>query len=395
MTFTNSGNKYKFAAIQERHNSGRNIVYLRQILKSGKPGAAREYRMYGGEKTAQDVIDRLEKLNPGTRWIAENGENMQVTVTEAVEIKAAVTVTESADAQEVETESDEPATTEASVEEPQVTTFATVEEAWKAANKIFPTDYELDAESSERAGYPIYRSTAEGHWYDHISDLNARLEVNIGNKSINLWIEAKAAQKEKPEETPEAPEEGYVRIEATARKSGETRKYRNYDAFLKDYRFFCGSDSESAEPEFEAVIQTMQRLQTTGATFNVTRGDLDIRFTYYTYKDGGEKLCQQSQAATRLGQKASCLYTRERLTQYNLVVDGSRWNPDETERTVYDALKEGENVGMEMMTSYLDANGIKWGRVSDLRLTWVSHGTDRGTGEDNGGHYIVSALVEE
>ena len=269
---------------------------------------------------------------------------------------------------------------------------STMQEAWNKANELFPTDYELDSESSERAGYPIYRSTADGRWNDHISDLSTRLEVNIGSESINIWI--KAEVEVRAEETPEVPEEGYVRVEATASKTGETRKYRNYDAFLKDYRFFCGSDSESAESEFDFVIQAMQRLQTTGATFNVTRGDLDIRFTYYTYKDGGEKLYQQSQAATRLGQKASCLYTRERLTQYNLVVDGSRWNPDETERTVYDALKEGENVGMELMTSYLDANGIKWGRVSDLRLTWVSHGTDRGTGEDNGGHYIVSAFVE-
>ena len=269
---------------------------------------------------------------------------------------------------------------------------STMQEAWNKANELFPTDYELDSESSERAGYPIYRSTAEGHWYDHISDLNARLEVNIGSESINIWIVAEVEVR--AEETPEVPEEGYVRVEATASKTGETRKYRNYDAFLKDYRFFCGSDAESAEPEFEAVMRTMHRLQTTGATFSVTRGDLEIRFTYCTFKDGGEKLCQQSQAATRLGQKASCLYTRERLTQYNLVVDGSRWNPDETERTVYDALKEGENVGMELMTSYLDANGIKWGRVSDLRLTWVSHGTDGRTGEDNGGHYIVSALVE-
>lgn len=272
---------------------------------------------------------------------------------------------------------------------------STMQEAWNKAREIFPTDYELDSESSERAGYPVYRSTAEGHWYDHISDLNARLEVNIGSESINIWIVAEVeARVEKAEE---APEEGYVRVEATASKTGETRKYRNYEAFLKDYRFFCGNDSESAEPEFEAIIQTMQRLQTTGATFSVTRGDLDIRFTYYTYKDGGEKLHQQSQAATRLGQNAYCTYTRENLTEYNLVVDGSRWNRDETERTVYEALKEGENgteAGMELMTSYLDAHGIKWGRVSDLKLTWYSHGADGRTGEDNGGHYIVSALVE-
>ena len=39
----------------------------------------------------------------------------------------------------------------------------TTAEAWEAANKMFPTDYEKDEGSSQRAGYPVYRSTAEDH----------------------------------------------------------------------------------------------------------------------------------------------------------------------------------------------------------------------------------------
>lgn len=55
------------------------------------------------------------------------------------------------------------------------------EEAWKAADKFFPTDYEKDEESSKNAGYPIFRSTREGDnsW---ISDLGCALELNIQNK---------------------------------------------------------------------------------------------------------------------------------------------------------------------------------------------------------------------
>lgn len=72
----------------------------------------------------------------------------------------------------------------------------TVKDAWELANKLFPTDYIQDTESSQRAGYPIYRSTAEGNdsW---ISDLGNRLEVNIwiedddGVESTNIWIEEK------------------------------------------------------------------------------------------------------------------------------------------------------------------------------------------------------------
>ena len=65
-----------------------------------------------------------------------------------------------------------------------------IKDAWAEANKIFPTDYEHDASRSERAGYPIYYSTANGvnAW---ISDLGNRLEVNLPDgKSVDIWIEA-------------------------------------------------------------------------------------------------------------------------------------------------------------------------------------------------------------
>lgn len=43
--------------------------YLSRILKSGKPGKPSLYETYGREKSAQDVIDRLERLNPGDHWV--------------------------------------------------------------------------------------------------------------------------------------------------------------------------------------------------------------------------------------------------------------------------------------------------------------------------------------
>ena len=48
-------------------------------------------------------------------------------------------------------------------------------EAWEAANKMLPTDYQKDEESSQRAGYPIYRST-EFHLYNgfHLIQRNAK-----------------------------------------------------------------------------------------------------------------------------------------------------------------------------------------------------------------------------
>ena len=43
------------------------------------------------------------------------------------------------------------------------------QDAWDMANRIFPGDYSKDEESSERAGYPIYRSSVE--YYNYICDL--------------------------------------------------------------------------------------------------------------------------------------------------------------------------------------------------------------------------------
>lgn len=45
------------------------IVILRKIRKDGTPGACMKYERIGAEKSAQDVINRLEKFNPGSRWI--------------------------------------------------------------------------------------------------------------------------------------------------------------------------------------------------------------------------------------------------------------------------------------------------------------------------------------
>ena len=67
-------------------------------------------------------------------------------------------------------------------------TVNSVKKAWDKAKEIFPGDYRHDAESSARAGYPIYISTTKGST-DHIGDIGERLEVNIGAESTNIWID--------------------------------------------------------------------------------------------------------------------------------------------------------------------------------------------------------------
>ena len=103
----------------------------------------------------------------------------------------------------------------------------TTAEAWEAANKMLPTDYQKDEESSQRAGYPIYRSTAVDHYNFYICDLNDRLEVNMNGESVNIWIR----EEEQGED---------VEVTVIA-KTGETRTYTTYAAYRKDFRFFWSS----------------------------------------------------------------------------------------------------------------------------------------------------------
>lgn len=70
-------------------------------------------------------------------------------------------------------------------------TVKNIKEAWELAARLFPVDYVLDDARTERAGYPIWHTTAEGvnAW---ISDLTTRLELNYPNGSTeNIWIEQK------------------------------------------------------------------------------------------------------------------------------------------------------------------------------------------------------------
>lgn len=179
---------------------------------------------------------------------------------------------------------------------------SSVDEAWAIVNDIFPTDYEKDEQSSERAGYPIYRSTAEDRYYDYICDLNNRLEINLhdGNRTVNVWID----------------------------KSGE-----------QEYV------SESVEA---------------------------------------------SKAVKELGKNIFPLFEIEEYKEITLVVDGSRWGSNETEKKVYEGLKRGESwLGSELVASYCDNNSIRWGVIKGLNIQHYEHGKNG----ENGGHFVMTAYV--
>lgn len=60
------------------------------------------------------------------------------------------------------------------------------QEAIDLINKHYPLTYELEADSKERAGYPIYRSEEE--YYTYFCDLGCRIELNLASgETVNYY----------------------------------------------------------------------------------------------------------------------------------------------------------------------------------------------------------------
>ena len=131
-----------------------------------------------------------------------------------------------------------------------------IKDAWAEANKIFPTDYEHDAGRSERAGYPIYYSTAAGvnAW---ISDLGNRLEVNLPDgKSVNIWIQA-PAEAATSDSTKDTEDSG----SATKEERRETAKRIQRLAYFYTVEYVGQLDNKKRE---DAAVKEMQDAATEG-----------------------------------------------------------------------------------------------------------------------------------
>lgn len=117
------------------------------------------------------------------------------------------------------------------------------QDAWDMANRIFPGDYSKDEESSERAGYPIYRSSVE--YYNYICDLGDRLELNLkaDNKTINIWIV------DKQEELPELPAKEEIKEAATHQYTFEPEQVQLVRVFASGYKF----ESEASKAVYKAI----------------------------------------------------------------------------------------------------------------------------------------------
>lgn len=68
MKYVTKSTNIEFKAIMARRNNLKGVM-LSRLLKSGKLGKPQFYQFYGGEKTAQEVIERLQKNNPSSIWV--------------------------------------------------------------------------------------------------------------------------------------------------------------------------------------------------------------------------------------------------------------------------------------------------------------------------------------
>lgn len=159
-------------------------------------------------------------------------------------------------------------------------TVKNMSEAWNKANEIFPTDYEKDEQSSARAGYPVFRSTADGHYYDYICDLGDRLEINLSTgETINIWVKGDEPQKV------ETNAEGFCKVVVKARETGEV-KVTTVDEFIASIRFFWGSGKEvEFEKKVNRMCETLKAENDHGDAMETIYGGLIVKVVYYRWAE--------------------------------------------------------------------------------------------------------------
>lgn len=142
-------------------------------------------------------------------------------------------------------------------------TVKTREQAWNIANRLFPTDYERDADSSSRAGYPIYETTAtdEDHAGFHISDLNTSLELNMGVETIRINIEPEEADESR--ETRNCFNRLLEKVKGE-RKSAEIRERQKYNYYCDRTNYnwnWSEEDDRAYQKEWDELILKMHALK--------------------------------------------------------------------------------------------------------------------------------------
>lgn len=141
----------------------------------------------------------------------------------------------------------------------KVMKVSSIQEAWDVVSKMFPYDYMKDESSSQKAGYPIYRSTANEHPDNWISDLGTRLEVNFETgKTENVWI--------------------------------ETEEYHHFEVIISgkshNYSYLCSTIYEALDAIVDAGITFNFEVDTTELMLKLASMESDKLISFETHRFG-------------------------------------------------------------------------------------------------------------
>lgn len=250
--------------------------------------------------------------------------------------------------------------------------------AWDEANKIFPTDYQKDENATARAGYPVYRSTADSTnaW---ISDMEDRLEVNLpGGKSVNIWIEE--SEEEQKNERGALPHYGEMlgeKIRATADMGNLTA----FEKFVLDrgWEFPCEEDLKAG---YDRVWKSNHGIMVTQEEFlaeaNLHRKHANAVETYTALAELVAEGKLKPNGVFGYAVYGWCLDRPDAVEAYQ--TDISRWTVNNcsteitTERAVLEVNREwGFEAGRVAIqgTAYYESTDWNWIRFNCAGMTWL------------------------
>lgn len=252
------------------------------------------------------------------------------------------------------------------------------EAAWAEVNKIFPTDYEKNGEASNRAGYPVYRSTAGGinAW---ISDMGDRLEVNLPDgKSVNIWIEE--SEEEQKNEQPAMPHYGEM-LSKQIRDTADTGKLTAFEKFVLD-RGWLFSTEESLKAGYDRVWKSSHGIMITQEEFlaeaNLRRKHANAAETYNALAAMVAEKKLEPNGVLGYAVFGWCLDRPDAVEAYQ--TDRTRWsvNNCETEITTAEAVLEvnrewGFEAGRIVVqgVAYYESTDWNWIRFDCAGMSWL------------------------
>lgn len=252
----------------------------------------------------------------------------------------------------------------------------TTQEAWEVAYKMADVgEYELDKDSQERAGYPIYR--AKESYYSRICDLGCRLEVvKADGTSTNIWIEPREPAAEEPAHY------GDALAEKIRETTTDFSKISHFDKFVLDRGYKYKTEGE-LKAAYDRAWRASHNILITLEDFlaeTEKKPDEPAADTYEALVKFVEEKKLQPRDVMEYARFRWCLNRPEAVVAYRTERDKWTVNDCDTEITEEQAkVKVCEEWGFEASrvniigTPYYDATDWQFIRFNCAGIAWLWH----------------------